>query len=188
MTSRGRRPIPTRRRRGHGLGTAVTIPRTLPQITPHRLTAIESTIRPAPSGTADRRPTAPGRSMPERDEDERERHEVVAEAVAELDPALAEVHEVDERDQRGSRGRPRSRGGAAPAPQDRRDREEVGRAREEQAHPGVARHGEGAVGVEQAADRARDGAQDLAVAEAGGKTSGRIAGVLNSMIQRFCGM
>ena len=34
----------------------------------------------------------------ERDEDERERRGVVAEAVAELDPALAEVHQVDERD------------------------------------------------------------------------------------------
>ena len=45
--------------------------------------------RPDPAGTA---------LMPERHEDQRERHEVVAEAVAELDPALAEVHQVDEGD------------------------------------------------------------------------------------------
>ena len=47
---------------------------------------------------------APIQAIPERDQDERKRREVVAEAVTELDPALAEVHQVEHRDRdRGNR-------------------------------------------------------------------------------------
>ena len=78
----------TRARRHH--------PSRRPQATPHALTATETTTRadgerhgPAAAGDPIDEPRES-----EGDEDERERHGVVAEAVAELDPALAEVHEV----------------------------------------------------------------------------------------------
>ena len=58
--------------------------------------------RPATRPTAERHPPRPpvDQSLhPDRHEKEGERRRVVAEAVSELDPALAEVHEVDERDE-----------------------------------------------------------------------------------------
>ena len=80
-------------------------------MTPHRLIASDSDDEGhgrehAPS-VADRQPFEA-----ERDEDERERRRVVAEPVAELDPALREVHEVDERDEADREDRARSRAGS----------------------------------------------------------------------------
>ena len=64
------------------------------QATPHRLIASDATTRPMARGMPHLRPN--GQALePERDEDQRERRGVVAEAIAELDPALAEVHQVD---------------------------------------------------------------------------------------------
>ncbi len=59
--------------------------------------------------------------------------EVVAEAVAELDPALAEVHQVDESD-RGDRQHSPGHETPPAQPDDGRNGQEVGRAGEDQAH------------------------------------------------------
>ena len=68
--------------------------------------AIETTTRPMPDRHAPS--MAAGQALEaERDQDQGERHEVVAEPVAELDPALAEVHEVE-------RGRPATIARTAP--------------------------------------------------------------------------
>src|SRR3954454_480397 len=90
---------------------------------------------------------------PNRDEGQGERDEVVAEAVPELDPALAEVHEVDEGDDdhrdEGPGDQPRA---AAP---EGRQQEEVGRAGEQDAHADRLRLRDGAVLVEEPAAGAR---------------------------------
>ncbi len=90
-------------------------PSNTPQITPHRLMATDSDEEghrrqhaPAPrSAVAARTAVArPDQALEaQRDQQQRERRRVVAEPVAELDPALAEVHQVErpDRDDRDPR-------------------------------------------------------------------------------------
>src|SRR2546425_2098985 len=86
----------------------------------------------------------------DRDENERPGQEVEAESIAELDPALAEVHEIDEGDdedrEEGAADQP------APAVAPRRPGDqEVGGARRDHARPDGARQGQRAGGGEQRA-------------------------------------
>src|SRR3954469_9613038 len=68
------------------------------------------------------------------DEDHGERRKVVAEAVTELDPTLAEVHQVHERD--GRRGENRSGDETlSPHRHHHRDGQEVRGRRQQDAHP-----------------------------------------------------
>ena len=94
---------------------------------------------------------APATAQAPVEPEQRERRRVVAESVAELDPALAEMHEVDGQDhgdrERGARDDPAAADGGQG-----RDGEQVRRTRHEHAHPRVARDGERTSDVEKAAD------------------------------------
>ena len=128
-------------------------PSSLPQATPQTLTAMDTRTSPTVSGIAQGRPRATRRSAPRATSDERERDDVVAEAVAELDPALAEVHQVDHDDEEDRERRSRDQP-APPVAAQGREREQVGGAGEEDAHADVARDGQRTGQVEQAAGRA----------------------------------
>src|SRR3990172_11514925 len=105
------------------------------------------------------RPPAP-RAPPRRGGDggKGEDDEVVAEAVAELDPALAEVHEVDDGDRCERQGGAGDEARPAKLEEGGQD-EQIGRARQEDAHPDRAGHRDRTLEVEQAADGALEGAQ-----------------------------
>ena len=68
---------------------------------PQKLIATEAPISHSATSPILRSPRDP-----DGDERQREHHEVVAESVSELDPALAEVHEVDDRDRGDREGGP----------------------------------------------------------------------------------
>ena len=165
-------------RRRDPADAGVTIRASRPQMTPHRLIASDTTTRPTPSSMPQRRRTRQTRSNAERDEEQGERREVVAEPVAELDPALAEVHEVDERDRDDREDGAGDERGCGRSRRSDRDGEQVRRARQQDAHPGVARDRERAVEVEQAA-RPRPGSctgwRRVAEARRAGDPAGRPA-------------
>ena len=139
-----------------------------PHATPQALIAID---RPTRTATQPRTSTDP--RDPEGHEEQGERREVVAEAVAELDPALAEMHQVDEGDRddcnrgAGDQAGPRKS-------QQRRDRQQISGAGQQQAHPDRVRDDVGHVVLK--IPRASPGWQ-------AGRTSGRRP----SMIARFWG-
>ena len=124
-----------------------------------------------PTSHAASRPTPPRRDIPIATSGRANDDVVVAEAVAELDPTLAEVHQVDERDRHHGEGAARDQPRLHEPSKSRQD-VEIGRAREQDAHAGRARQGNRAGRVEQPPDRARGGAQEGPVAEAVGDAIG----------------
>ena len=82
-----------------------------PSLTPHQTPQALMSTESATSSRLSEPDARAGDA--ERHEEHREGREVIAEAVAELDPALAEVHEVDERDGQHRQPRRRRRGAGA---------------------------------------------------------------------------
>ena len=142
------------------------------QTTPHRLIASDATTRLMARSMPHLRRTA-SRSNPSATSSSANGAAVVAEAVPELDPALAEVHEVERGD-----GHDRDDGAGhdpvPPEPAEDRDGEQVCRARQQDAHPRVARDGQRAADVEQPAhgagvDADRDRCEAQGVRQMGGQ-------------------